>query len=74
MSNALYFVVRCKDGEAYRRNGMFYGRSALRAFKLLNAAKGNAIALAKYHRENMRVDNAEGETVLTINENGEEVK
>lgn len=58
-----YFVIREKDGETYRKNGLFYGTAGVRDFKSLSAASESAKTLARYHRERMRVDDEAGQTV-----------
>lgn len=60
-----FYVVRCRDGEVFRKNGSFGGeQSQMRDFRNLNAAKASAVLCARYRRGRMRVDNENGETLF----------
>lgn len=64
-----YFVVRDKDGEVFRKNGLFYGNAAPKAFRNLHTAIDSASTLAKYHHEKMRVDQEDGISVCSAEGN-----
>lgn len=66
-----FYVVRCRDGEVFRKNGSFDSKtSRAREFRNLKEAQDSAIINAMYRQTRMRVDNENGETLFETDGGG----
>lgn len=69
MADKLYYIIRCKDGEPLRSNGLFCDNGSsckVKPYKRLDSAKILADFKAGYMHERIRVDDEEGNTVYEV--------
>ena len=57
-----YYIVNCKTGDVYGKNGSF-GSGAPKAYKSLLNAYNSAQTLANYYRIEVRIDDQDGNEV-----------